>query len=211
MFRILSSSRWGRAALLSTIALPALVLWWRRCPYLPLSREALTLGLIWLWLFFFVALKWLGRVALGLLVLVAIWFCLGGSEWLEMPIPSAEASAVGALVEMRSSLEADKSEHHRLGFADALPGLTTVFPAKKFYRFEYHPRRTQDGIIDTFEITATLLQRPRSCGFSRSFMITGAGDVHYTSEFRAARIDDPVVDVPNGLRHPDAVEKRLSY
>ncbi|MFI5118248.1 MAG: hypothetical protein ACHP8B_16280 [Terriglobales bacterium] len=186
--------------MLSTFGLVVFALLSRRCPYLPLSRTALILALTWSWLFLFIGLRWKARVALAVCAVLAFSLSLTGTHWLAMPIPAAEASAVGTLVQMQFSLEADKSEHHRPGFANTLPTIVNSFPVQRFYEFEYRPKRSDNGTIERFEIAAIPRARPRSCGFSRSFVITSDGVVHYTSESRAATVDDPVLDVPPGLK-----------
>lgn len=194
MFPTSLTSRWARAILVSSFGLVLLALLLRRCPYWPLSRTILILALAWMWLLLFTGLGWKARIPLALCATLAFSWSLAGTHWLAMPIPAAEANAVSTLERMRSSLAADKTEHHRPGFADALPAMVNGSRAQRFYEFEYRPERSDNGIIQHFEIAATLRGRPRSCGFSRSFLITSDGALHYTSESGAATVNDPVLN-----------------
>jgi hypothetical protein len=207
----LSKSTLARTLAISTIILAALFFLNRRCfPYwtslqaglwkFPIVTGFIVLGLIPLWAFVFLCMKWKGRgVLAGCTVLAVVVFVSTPDKRL-IPTPAAESSAVNTLLQMQSALQAGRAKYEQSGFALALPRVTTRFPVERFYIFDYRPSRSTDGSIETFEISATLTPGARSCGCSRNFMIMSDGSMHYTSDPRPATASDRLFEIGPGLR-----------
>ena len=116
-----------------------------------------------------------------------------------IPIPAMESSAVKTLIKMQLSLYAEKAKLEQRGFGPTLPAIEKTFPIQRYYSFEYFPHRSTTGVIDSFEIGATLMPRARQCGCIRSFLMTSDGNIHYTADLRPAIASDLVVNVPPGI------------
>ena len=142
--------------------------------------------LAWLVLFFAVRTRW--RLVFLLVTIPALLLVANGRWGISEMNSGAESAAFQALHQMQSSLSASRAEHHQQEYPDALPSMNLSPYAQKYYRFEYIPRRSENGEIVGYIIQATPARR--DCEFHRSFTITDEGRVFWTLEPRAATLSD---------------------
>lgn len=135
---------------------------------------------IWIWLALFLFFRLRGRITLiGLSLLVAVIWPTHFNY-----VATAESSAVGRLRSMQSEL----SQHE---YPKTLAKSGTPQGKHDAFDFTYMPEYSSDGSVVSYVIQAVPLHR--SCGCVRSFTVTDKGDVHYTSESRAANHSDPLL------------------
>jgi hypothetical protein len=102
-----------------------------------------------------------------------------------------ESTAVTALQQLQSSVEASRNETKQEEYPEILPTMKLTDRARKYYRFAYVPSRSADGKISHYVIQATPARR--ECEFHRSFTIAEDGKVYWTLEPRAATSSDMLV------------------
>ena len=141
-------------------------------------EELRMLGFMFVWFVAFFLVRPMIRLLLVVLTLILI--LLPGKE----PYAMGEAYCVGALKQMRSSIEADHMKYGQQQYPVMFTIPKVPVPAAKFFRFEYVALRSGDGHIEGYTIQATPICREN--GPPRSFSIVEDGTVYYTQEPRAA-------------------------
>jgi hypothetical protein len=142
--------------------------------------------LCWIWFAFLFGFKLKGRVVQIVVTIIAAMFLNPHATY----VATAESRAVGQLRRTQFELKEQKVDR-ALGYPERLAGSShQVFPESKAFKLAYTPIRSTSGMVDSYVIQAT--STPRNCGCIRSFAITPTGEVHYTSEARAATPSDPV-------------------
>lgn len=99
-----------------------------------------------------------------------------------------EAAAVHALRDL--TLELRQTEHGM--FPEKAPTVELSPLARKLYRFEYIPIRSEDGEIRSYIIEAIPCRR--GCDLDRSFTITSDKKIFWTREARLATPSDILLD-----------------
>src|SRR5262249_51542483 len=148
-------NRWVRASFAGVIALALLAAYIRLSgclAYWRIDRLWFLIGLPPIFLFLLLGLRSKARIALAGCVVVAAYFFFP-PHFNPVPIASSESNAVEALFQMRASLESEKSAAHTS--ASILPPFSVHFPVQQFYRFDYFPDRSAEGVVRSFKITAT--------------------------------------------------------
>jgi hypothetical protein len=145
----------------------------------------------WLALFFAIRTRW--RFVLVAVTIPAMAVLAETGFWgISEMNAGAEASAVQALRQMQSSLNAYRVEDQLKEYPTFLPSVRLTSLAEKYYRFEYLPKRSGSGAISGYIIQATPTRR--DCAFHRSFTIADDGRVFWTVEPRAAAPSDRLVE-----------------
>lgn len=137
----------------------------------------------WIWFAVFLFLKLKGRI-----IFVGLSLLAGATFWpphYPNYVAAAESRAVGQLRSMR--FELSKNEYPKTLAAQRVSSARI----DNAFQFAYLPEYSSGGTIASYMIQATPLNR--TCGCVRSFTITDKGDVHYTSESRAANNSDPAL------------------
>ena len=140
---------------------------------------------VWLLIFLVLRTRWrFVFVALTLLAAPVLSLRFGIVE----QFAGFESTAVAALRQLQSGVEAYRREKRQEEYPETLPAVKLPDRARKFYRFAYVPNRAADGKVLHYEIQATPARR--DCEFHRSFTISEDGKVYWTLEPRAASLSD---------------------
>lgn len=188
-----SGMSWPRAVAWSALVTALLfgLLNWRGCWLFMYGAEGLVVFVYpFAWLLVFLVLRTRWRfvlVALTVLAAAALSMRFGIVE----QFAGFESTAVTALQQSQSSLEAYRSQNQREEYPETMPTVKLTDAARKYYRFTYVPIRSEDGKVLHYLIQATPARR--ECGFHRSFTIAEDGKVYWTLEPRAATPSDMLV------------------
>jgi Tfp pilus assembly protein PilE len=190
---IRSGVSWPRAfawsALLTAILFAFLN--WHGCWLFMYGAEGLVVfayPFTWLLIFFVLRTRW--RFVLAALTLLAAPAFSTRFGMVEQ-FAGFESTAVTALQQLQSKLEAYRSENRKEEYPETLPTVKLTDRARKYYRFAYVPSRSADGKVLHYVIQATPARR--DCEFHRSFTIAEDGKVYWTLEPRAATLSDMLV------------------
>jgi hypothetical protein len=138
----------------------------------------------WICLFVFIGVP--NKVKLVFAVVVLFW--LGTRPMIEYRIPTNEHRAVWRLNEVQQKLRTETTPPKEL--SDLLGSNVEKTEQLSGYHFEYVPV-SQGETLEHYQIGA----RPQCyCKTGqKSFILDNSGSMHYTSENRAATLNDPVV------------------
>ena len=190
--KIRSGMSWTRAAVWGAVVTSILfaAVNWRGCwlfRYQPRDLAVFLYPFAWLVLFF--GVRTIGRVLLLLVaVFAAVLVLETGRRGISEMNAGAESTAVQALHQMQSSLNAYRPAHEQQDHPSVLQPVSVSAYAQKYYRFEYIPKRSAKGDIIGYVIEAT--PACCDCEFHRSFTIADDGRVFWTLEPRAATPSD---------------------
>jgi len=145
--------------------------------------------LAWLATFFALAAIWRVVLFVGtVIVLVPLVGMRGVAEMNAAPL----AAAVDTLRDLNSRLQQPKNGEKHAIFPEKLPTVELSPVARKFYRFEYIPVRSEYGEIRSYRIEA--VPSRRGCGLEISFTITSDNRIFWTKEGRPATSADTPLD-----------------
>jgi hypothetical protein len=152
-------------------------------------RILLILAFPWLWLLLMFGLRVKGRlVLLGLTVLIVLFW----PHVFFSRVASAEASAIGRLRQLQTSVDEYKAQHRE--YPETLPNIPSPSPWKpeRLYDFTFVPVRSSNGTITSYAIQATPISV--RCAPLRSFTATSDKRYFVTSQHRAATASDPQLE-----------------
>ena len=153
------------------------------------SRDLILFVYVFAWLLTFLALATIWRVVLLVGTVVVLIPLVGLRGYAEMNA-APEATAVHALRDINSRIQQTNPEKQTFPEKVSIAELPPL--ARKLYRFEYIPARSQDGEIRNYRIEAVPCRR--GCDLERSFTITGDNRIFWTSEARSATLSDTLLE-----------------